>query len=627
MSPHDLLVMMGIVIIAGVFTQLLAERLRVPAIVPLLATGVLLGPEVLGLVEPDALGNGLRVIIPLMVAIIVFEGGMQLDVTYLRQVSQVVRNLISIGAFITAALAAVAAHFFVGLDWGLALLFGALMSVTGPTVINPLLKRAAVTQRLKTILIAEGVLVDAIGAVLAVVVLEALLTSVSPLENFWGWLLRVGGGTLLGIGGGWLLGRYLRWVGRTLSADLTRLAALGGLLAIYTIAEYVAAEAGIAAAAAAGIVVGNTRFPNEKEVHHFKGDLTTLGLGVIFVLLAARISFADLAAVGWGGILTLLVLILLIRPITVFISSIGARLNLREKLFVSAVGPRGIIAASFTTFAALRLEEAGYMGSETLSALVFMVIIGTVVIQSITTPWIARLLGVQPMLTIIVGADPLGRDLARHLESQGLEAALIDRDPDNVALAIESGLTAFQGDATQESVLIKAGIERAHSLVATTSSDKANLLVCQIARSRFQIKELVSRVNTESNMATFRESGIRAMSPNRAALMMLDNLLRRPSTLQLLSDLDSGKDVTEVTLRNQRLVDKPLKDLRLAGDVLVAMIRRAGKLFVPHGNTMLELGDQVTLIGSSEDVDMAVELIGRASGGDGQVTTAPVQIR
>lgn len=608
MSAHDLLIMMGVVLVASIGTQLLAAWLKLPAILPLLAVGVLLGPELLGLVESDALGVGLRVLIPLMVAVIVFEGGMVLDLDYLRQVGPVVRNLITIGCAITALLAALAANLFAGMPWGLALLFGSLVSVTGPTVINPLLRRAAVTQRLKTILMAEGVLVDAVGVVLAVVVLEGLMVGLTPLEGAGTWAIRVGGGTILGIAGGWLLGRGLRLVGRSFGAELTRLSALGGALAIYTVGEVIAPEVGIAAAAAAGVVVGNMSFPHEEQVHHFKGDLTQIGIGVIFVLLAARLRFADLLALGWGGVAVVLALMLVVRPASVFLSTVGARLSTREKLFIAAVGPRGIVAASFATFAALRLEDAGYAGSEALSGLVFLVIIGTVVVQSFTTPWAARMLGVQPMLTVIVGADPLGRALGRHLMGQGEEVVLVDRDPDNVAAAREEELLAVQGDATQETVLRKAGIERAHALVATTSSDKTNLLVCRMARTRFRVDDTVARVNDESALATFTEAGVRAMSPLSASVMVLDNLLRRPSTLKLLSDLDSGKEVREVQLRNPSLVNRALKDIRLEGDVLVAMVRRGGGLFVPHGATSLSADDLLTLIGASDDVAAATAL-------------------
>jgi hypothetical protein len=167
------------------------------------------------------------------------------------------------------------------------------------------------------------------------------------------------------------------------------------------------------AAATAGIVVGNMSFPHAEEVRHFKGDLTQIGIGVIFVLLAARLRFADLRALGWGGVAVVATLMLVVRPVSAFLATIGTRLSLRERLFIAAVGPRGIVAASFATFAALRLDETGYAGSQLLVGLVFLVIIGTVVIQSFTTPWAARLLGVQPMLTLIVGADPLGRDPRR----------------------------------------------------------------------------------------------------------------------------------------------------------------------------------------------------------------------
>ncbi len=601
MDTHDILIMIGFVISAAIGTQLLAARLKLPSIVLLLGMGVLLGPEMLGVVDPNGLGNGLRIIIPLMVAVIVFEGGMALDLTYLQQVSRTVQKLVLLGCLITAVLAAIAARLFVGFSWPLALLFGALVSVTGPTVINPLLRRAAVKQRLKTILMAEGVLVDAVGAVLAVVVLEGLLVGAMPLRGAGSWFVTVVGGAVIGLGGGWLLGKGLNQVGREFTAELTRLSALGGALAIYTIAEIFSAEAGIAAAAAAGIVVGNMRFPYEEPVHHFKGDLTTLSIGVIFVLLAARLRFDELAALGWGGIVTVLVLMLVVRPASVFLSTIGTEEKLRDKIFISAVGPRGIVSASFATFAALRLEDAGFANSSALAGLVFMVIIGTVVIQSFTTPWMAKLLGVQPMLTMIIGADPLGRDLGSHLQRQNEEIVLIDRYPDNVAEAREQGLTIFEGDPTEERVLRKAGIERARALVATTASDKTNLMVCQLAKSRFGITELVARANSES-LKAFTDLGIRAMSPTSVAVMVLDNLLRRPSTLRLLTDLDPGKEVREVFLHNGSLANQAVKDISLEGDVLISTIRRNGRLFVPHGNTILEFGDQVTFIGSRDDV-------------------------
>jgi Trk K+ transport system NAD-binding subunit len=487
-------------------------------------------------------------------------------------------------------------------------LFGALVSVTGPTVINPLLRRAAVTQRLKTILMAEGVLIDAVGAVLAVVVLEALVTQILPWEGAGVWLLRVGGGTLIGLVGGWLLARGLRIVGREFTAELTRLSALGGALAIYVVAETISAEAGIAAAAAAGLIVGNARFPHDEQVHHFKGDLTMLGIGVIFILLAARLRFDYLLQIGWGGVATVIALMVIVRPACVFLSTIGMRLSLREKLFLAAVGPRGIVAASFTTFAALRLEDAGYAGGQTLTGLVFMVIIGTVVVQSFATPWLAKVLGVQPMLTLIVGADAIGRELARHLQAQNQEVVLIDRDPDSAALAREQELTVILGDATQIQTLRKAGIERARSVVATTSSDKANLLVCQIAKSNFGIDQLVARVNEGGNLKTFADLGIRAMSPTSAAVMVLENLLQRPSTLRLLTDLDPGKDVREATLHNPALAETPLKELSLDGDVLIAMVRHQDKLFVPHGSTTLAVGDRLTLLGASDDVAAAIRL-------------------
>jgi NhaP-type Na+/H+ or K+/H+ antiporter len=602
MGAHELLLMMGLVVTASIATQILAAWLRLPAIVFLLGMGILLGPEVLNLVQPAELGTGLRVLIPLMVAIILFEGGMGLDLNHLRGVSQAVRNLITVGAAMTAVLAALLAWLLTDLAPTLAILFGALVSVTGPTVINPLLRRTAVTQRLKTTLMAEGVFIDAVGAVLAVVVLEWILSRLRPWEGAWEWAIRVGGGTLIGLAGGWLLAVGLQRIGRTLSADMTRLSALGGVIAIYTLAEALSPEAGIAAAAVAGMVVGNRRFPHEEQVHHLKGDLTLLGIGVIFILLAARLRFADLSQVGWGGVTTVLLLMLVIRPLTVWVSTWGTSLTRRERLFIAGVGPRGIVAASFATFAALRLDDAGVAGGQVLVGLVFMLIIVTVVVQSFTTPWLAKMLGVQPMLTMIIGADTIGRQLAQHLNADGEETVLIDRDPTNTALARRDGLTAFDGDATDAAVLRRAGIGRATRLVAATSSDKTNLLVGHMARTRFGITTVVARVNESANIDTFQEGGMRAMSPTATTVMVLDNLLRRPSTLRLLTDEAADQEVREVVVENRALVGKPLRTIPLNAHVLIAVLRRDGTAIVPDGATMLALGDEITVIGARDAV-------------------------
>ena len=622
MSPHDLtimaitshglIIMAGLVVCFGITTFVISERLGIPSIVLLLLVGVIAGPEVLGLVRPDDFGVGIQVLVPLLVAIIVFEGGLVLDIDDLRQVSYPVQMLISVGALVTWGGAALAAHYVASLSWSLAILFGALVSVTGPTVITPLMRRSNARERLKVLLQAEGVLVDAVGAILAVVVLDVLLTSGTALGGAFEWVERLGIGVVVGAIGGIILGYSLRAIGGKLSAETTRLSTLGGAIAIFIVAEAFSSEAGIAAAAVSGIVVGNIDFPHEEEVVHFKGDLTILAITIIFILLAARLQFEDLAALGWGGILTVLLLMLVIRPLCVFASTIGSTLTLRERLFLSAVSPRGVVAASVATFAALELDRVGFAGSDLLIGLVFMTVIGTVVIQGFTTPWLARLLGVEPMTTIIVGANDIGRALGKQLMINGRDATLIDTESANVQSARQMGLTVIEADAGEVDTLRKAGINRAQALVAVTESDKLNLLVCQMARSQFDVKQVIARADSDSTAQVLHDLNILTMNPLSASVLVLDNMVRRPSTLSLLTDLDAGKVVREILLSNPRLFGKPLKTINLPGDVLVAMLRRNGSLFVPHGVTQFQRGDEITLIGTHQAVDDAALLFSEA---------------
>ncbi len=608
MTAHELIIMGGLVICLGIFTFVLSERLAIPSIVLLLAVGVLAGPEVLHLINPDELGVGLQVLVPLLVAIIVFEGGLVLDIEALRQVSYPVQMLISVGALVTWGGATLVAHWVAGLSWSLATLFGALVSVTGPTVITPLMRRSNARERLRVLLQAEGVLVDAVGAILAVVVLDVLVTSSTPLGGAFEWAERLGIGIAIGAFGGVVLGYLLRFIGAKLSAETTRLSTLGGALAIFTVAEALSPESGIAAAAISGIVVGNIDFPHEDEVAHFKGDLTILAITIIFILLAARLRFADLLALGWGGVLSVVLLMVVVRPLCVFASTLGSTLSIRERLFISAVSPRGVVAASVATFAALELDRAGFEGSNLLIGLVFMTVIGTVVIQGFTTPWLTRILRVEPMTTIIIGANDIGRALGKQLVKNDRDATLIDNDVDNVRLARQVGLMVVEGDASEAPVLQKAGIRHAETLVAVTESDKLNLLVCQMARSQFNVKNVIARADNDSTAQVLNDLNIRTMNPLGASVMLLDNMVRRPSTLSLLSDLDAGKAVREILLTNPRLFGKQLKNINLPGEVLVAMLRRNGSLFVPHGATQFQRGDEVTLIGTQESVEQAVQL-------------------
>jgi NhaP-type Na+/H+ or K+/H+ antiporter len=604
MDPHSLLIMVELAIVIGIAAYVLADRIGIPPIVLLLFVGVLVGPEVLGLVNPVALGDGLQVIVSVAVGIIVFEGGMLLDLREMRAASPPIRNLMTVGVVVAVIGGTLAAWLIAGLSFQLALLFGALMSVTGPTVITPLLRRANVNSRLRTILQSEAVLVDAIGAVLAVVVLEIIIDSPNlPLaETVRGVFIRLAVGTLSGLAGGYLLVLILRQL-KTSSAGVVRLASLGGALAVFTLAEVLMPEAGIAAVALGGIILGNSDIPYRHQVELFKGDLTNLGIALLFILLAARLRFETLFSFdlgGWGGILAVAVMMILVRPASVFISMIGTSVPRKERLYIASLGPRGVVAASLAAFAEFELVSHGYEGVSGFVGLVFLTIIGTVVLQGLYAKPLARRLGVMNMHIVVVSADAIGRELAQRLTSNDASVTLIDTDIAQVEAARRVELAAIQGNGTDVDDLRHAGIEQAKVFVAATSSDRTNLLACQIAMQRFGISDVVARVNQPENVENFTSLGIRVVSPVISTAILLDNLVRRPGALELLTSQLPEQRVIEARLQNRRLAGKALRDWGLKGDALVVLVRRGDQLFAPHGTTVVQEGDILTLIVNPE---------------------------
>lgn len=607
MDPHSLLVMVELAIVVGIVAFVIADRIGVPPIVLLLLVGILVGPEVLGLINPVALGDGLRVIVSIAVGIIVFEGGMLLDLREMRAASPPIRNLMTVGVAVAVAGGTLVAWLVAGLSIQLALLFGALMSVTGPTVITPLLRRANVNSRLQTVLQSEAVLVDAIGAVLAVVVLEIILSSPTlPLaETIRGVFVRLGVGTLIGLAGGYLLTLLLRQI-KTSSASVVRLGSLGGALAIFTVAEIIVPEAGIAAVALAGIVFGNADIPYRHQIESFKGDLTNLGIALLFILLAARLRFETLFSFdlgGWGGILAVVAMMILVRPLSVYASMIGTSVPWKERLYIASIGPRGVVAASLAAFAEFELVSHGYEGVSGFVGLVFLTIIGTVVLQGLYARPLARRLGVTNMHILIVSADAIGRELAQRLIGNDASVTLIDTDIVQVEAARRAEMTAIQGNGTDVDDLKRAGIEQSKVFVAATSSDRTNLLACQIAMQRFGLTDVVARVNKPENVENFTSLGIRVVSPVISTAILLDNLVRRPGALELLTSQLPEQQVIEARLQNRHLAGKALRDWGLKGDALVVLVRRGDDLFAPHGTTIVQEGDVLTLIANPDEAE------------------------
>lgn len=483
--PNDPALTLSLALAAGIISQILAHHLRIPGIVLLLAAGFLLGPEVLGLIDPSVLGHTKHEVVGFAVAVILFEGGLNLDLRRLRREALPIRRFITFGAAITLLGGAVASHVALEWSWSLAVLFGSLVIVTGPTVITPLLRRIRVDRQLETILSAEGVFIDAIGAILAVVALEIVVqgpTGESLAQGLISPPVRLLVGITLGLAGGGLLTLLIR-VESLIPDGMQNTFSLAWAVALYHVSNVVVPETGIAAVIAAGLLVGNTTAaPSLRELKEFKEQVTVLLIGLLFVLLAADVALDDMVDLGTGGILVVAALMFLVRPLSVVASTRGSNLTWRQQAFLAWVAPRGIVAAAISSLFADRMAEAGMEGGDALRALVFLVIAGTVVLQGASASLVARILGVRRPRDrgyAILGANPLARLLARRLQAAGEEIVILDANQDSTEEAQAEGLQVVFGNAAEKRVMLSAKIESRRGIVGLLTNSAQNLLFAQ----------------------------------------------------------------------------------------------------------------------------------------------------
>ncbi|MEM1141638.1 MAG: sodium:proton antiporter [Pseudomonadota bacterium] len=493
---ENLLHTMAAVLVLGVGAQWLAWRLKLPSILPLLVLGILAGP-VTGLLEPDEMfGPILFPMVSLGVALVLFEGGMTLRFRDLRGHGSAVSNLVSWGALLNWLLIAVGTHFIAGLPGELSMLFAALVIVTGPTVINPLLRTMRAENSVSQVLRWEGILIDPVGALLAVLVFQYLLSGQSSLGLF---ATSVAAGTVTGLAGAWSLGQVLRrhWVPEYLLNVLT----LAWVVLTFSGSDALAHESGLLAVTIMGVWLGNMKEIAVREILSFKESLSIIIISVLFIVLGARVHPGDILDTGWQGALVLLI-VLLARPVVVWLSTIGSGYSWQQKTLIAWVAPRGIVAAAVSSLFALRLEEAGQSGASVLVALTFLVIIATVLLQSVTARAVTKYLGLaeaEANGVLFVGANTVARELASALKVHGFPVKLTDTSYEEIRTARMAGLDVYYGDPLSshaDQFLDLVGIGR---LFAVSRRSRWNTLACMKFRHDFGPQRVFSLRNSEDN--------------------------------------------------------------------------------------------------------------------------------
>lgn len=503
---EDVLLELGGIVILGIVSQWIAWRLRFPSIFLLLVVGFVAGP-LTGVIDPDALmGDMLLPFVSLSVAVILFEGGLTLDINELKEIGRVVLALIIVGVIVTWMIAAAAAHYILGLNVEVAILLAAILVVTGPTVIGPLLRHIRPSGKVSDILKWEGIVIDPVGALLAVLVFEVIATG--GLQGATNTVLLSLGKTIIfgGLSGlvfAGLLVLFLKkfWIPDYLQESMT----LTLVIASYLTADFIQHESGLFATTIMGIVIANQKFVSVKHILEFKENLRILIISVLFIVLAGRLEMEVFNNISLQSLAFLGVLIFIARPVSVFLSTIGSKLTNREKLFLSWMAPRGIVAAAVSSLFALRMQDMGMAQAQLLVPLTFFVIVGTVAVYGLTAAPVARglkLAQTNPQGVLFLGARPLARSIATAIQANGFKTVLVDRNRTDISHANMENLHAVYGNMLTEHVLEEIPYQGIGKLLAFTPNNEANSLALFHFDEVFSREEQYQLCSNEDNEET-----------------------------------------------------------------------------------------------------------------------------
>lgn len=482
------------IIVFGILAQWVAWKFKIPAILPLILIGLLVGPIAAEFLSEDGTkwiepiwngekglfpGQGLFYFVSLAISIILFEGGLTLKRSEIKNVGPVITKLITLGSAITFFGAGIFAHFIFDLSWDLSFLFSGLIIVTGPTVITPILRNIPLKKDISTVLKWEGILIDPIGALVAVLVFEFI--SVEGDSGFTKTaFIEFGKILLFGTTFGFIFAHALAYAinKKFIPHYLLNVVTLSAVLLVFVASDMLAHESGLLAVVVMGMVLGNGKLESIKEILYFKESLSVLLISILFILLAANIDMADLMLLySWKTVVLFLVVVFIVRPLGVFLSTHKSKLKNNEKIFISWVGPRGIVAAGIASLFGSKLMKQGVEGAEYITPLVFMIVLGTVLLNATTARLFARLIGV--FLTksdgiLIVGASKVSRLLGDYLEKNGRSVVLIDSNESNISKAKELGLEAINADIYSNTLIDNIELSEVGYLMALTGNSGIN---------------------------------------------------------------------------------------------------------------------------------------------------------
>jgi len=594
-------------IIFGAIGIAFSDKFKIPGILLFFFMGILFSPNFLDIINPSALGQGLNIMITIFVIIILFEGGMSLNMRHVRSLWMPLFKDISLSIIVMICVGFFAARFIVGLPWEVSIVFSSIIIVTGPTVIKPIIRYIPLDSKVKNFLNGESVLIDAVGAILTIIVLQFVLTSNELSHSILGFIRSL----FIGVVSGVVFGLFIRlFINKTkiLTPANNSFLVLAVVFISYTASEILQPESGLLTVVIVGLILSTIDFKYRDNIFNFIEQITRIFISILFVLLAANFNLKNVTTYLVDGSI-IIGLIILSRFIIIFLSTAESAFTFREKIFISWLGPRGIVALSIASIAGIKLSAAGVENAHAIETLVFMLISVTVLLQGMSATWVAEKLKIVKKgdgNIIILGVNNISLAIAEKWRDDKTDVIFIDSNKKNCKLAEQKGFPCREGNGLEPVTYSSIVMDNYTSALATSENNEINVLFCSFLKENFGIEHLYTILNEKASvelaeMMDYKDIKLAFVARNRK-----EENLSVEGFLSKLKGLFSYKEesiAAIVPVTNRNFLSYKPGTYPFPDDVIIlAVLRNNTERYIYHTSFQLQLDDKLYVMGLPENV-------------------------
>lgn len=600
-------------IILGTTGIVLSEKFKIPGILFYFAMGILAGPSFTGLLNPEMLGNGLNIMITVFVTIILFEGGLTLDIKQIKSLKSVMLKEIILSVIIMTSVGFVSAAYIIGLPWEISIIFAALIVVTGPTVIKPVIRHIDLSNRVKNFLNGEAVLIDAVGAILAIITLEFVMTSNEISLSIAGFAGSLFTGMITGTVFGFFI-KYLITGTSIIPRSSHSFFIMGFVFLSYISSDAIVPESGLLTVVIVGIILSTLSYREKKKIQNFKDQVTRIVTSILFILLSANFNISYIDRYLTEGLITVLIIIIARFPV-IFLSTMKENFSVNEKIFMSWLGPRGIIALSVASIATFKLKAMGFENAETIEILIFMLISSTVLLQGLSAKWIAGKLNILvkgDRNIIILGVNNISLMIAEKWSDERTGVLFVDSHRKNCQLAEQKGFTCLEGNALDPATYSGVEIDSYTSALAASDNNEINIIFCRFLKENFGIKNVFTALNEK---ASDELSEIIKNDNIRAAFRTKNNSdsdFPGAQFMTKIKDLFSQKkqEPRWLQIKNKDYIKHSPGNYPFPDDVTIfIVIRNRIEKYIYHSSFELNAGDEIYVMSSPDNLNRMENLL------------------